>query len=100
MFAIAAAPIVHADPFSGEKLEMLCTERAGADACALYILGFFQGIMAQQTLGNPICLPKGVNGLQAKLVIEKYLREHPENLHDDAWMAASVALAAAFPCRK
>jgi len=48
------------------------------------------------------CWPRpneGVSHQQARLIIEKYLREHPEKLHKEAGFIAVEALVAAFLCK-
>jgi hypothetical protein len=48
-----------------------------------------------------VCLPDGLTGTgQLTLVILKYLREHPERLHEQAGTLTQDAIAAAFPCKK
>jgi hypothetical protein len=48
-----------------------------------------------------LCPPKeGIAVDQARLVIDKYFREHPEKLHEEAGFLAAEAFMAAFPCRK
>jgi Rap1a immunity proteins len=46
------------------------------------------------------CPPPGVlEGAQARLVIEKYMRDHPERLHESARDVIWTAMETAFPCR-
>lgn len=45
-----------------------------------------------------ICMPRGRTDGQLALIVVKYLKEHPEDLHrDGGWMVLS-ALMKAFPC--
>lgn len=45
------------------------------------------------------CLPSGVTTNQATMVIVKYLKEHPENLHNSASTLILLALQKNFPCK-
>jgi hypothetical protein len=42
----------------------------------------------------------GLSVDQGRLIIEKYLKEHPESLHEEAGLVAGPALLDAFPCKK
>src|SRR6516225_8862937 len=44
------------------------------------------------------CLPANLTGEQARLSIEKYMRDHPEKLNLHAVTIAGLALTLAFPC--
>jgi len=45
------------------------------------------------------CLPSGVTTNQAIMVIVKYLKEHPEKLHNSASTLILLALQKNFPCK-
>lgn len=45
------------------------------------------------------CVPKGAMLMQLVRVVEKYLREHPEQLHIHQAALVTKALQVAFPCR-
>lgn len=70
--------------------------------CDVYFTGFWEGYIAgggltQNTWG--ICSPPETSAHQVRLITEKYMRDHPEQLH---FMAAALiihALAAVFPCK-
>ena len=104
--AIIALSMIHTavaadDEFTGNDLQILCAQEGGNPlACNAYIRGFADGATAQHAPGYQICFPKSATGLQARAVVEKYMLDHPENLHHQAGMIGSAALAAAFPCRK
>jgi Rap1a immunity proteins len=69
--------------------------------CNLHIAGFGLGAyQALQTLGTSYCPPDNLSVPQARLVIEKYFRDHPERLNLPAIAVAANALTQAFPCRK
>jgi hypothetical protein len=46
------------------------------------------------------CTPEsGITNDQAARVVVKYLREHPERLHEKESLLAMAAFAEAFPCK-
>lgn len=73
-------------------------------------MGFCLGLMQGITNSNMIyqvrapgkellCLPKnGIENGQAARVVVKYLRDHPEQLHENDFVLAMRALRDAFPC--
>jgi Rap1a immunity proteins len=68
-----------------------------------YIRGLLDGLQAGGILAKnepPIfCPPKGgIPADQGQLIIEKYLREHPEELQDGAGPVAMEAIVLAFKC--
>jgi hypothetical protein len=46
-----------------------------------------------------LCIPHEVTVAQIQLVVVKYMREHPEKLHQDAGVIAGDALISAFGCK-
>jgi hypothetical protein len=47
------------------------------------------------------CPPNGgVSVDQGRLIIEKYMRNNPETLHEQAGVVAGLALVQAFPCKE
>jgi hypothetical protein len=47
------------------------------------------------------CLPaEGIQTEQAELVVAKYLRDNPSQLHESARVSIFVALATVFPCQQ
>lgn len=70
-------------------------------ACLAYIHGLIDGMQFGRFFAKEYCPPKaGLSVDQAQLVITKYLRGHPEHLHEDAGTLAGPALLDAFPCKK
>ena len=45
-----------------------------------------------------VCLPEGLSSGQLLLVIVKFLRDHPERLHEARGFLALEAAKASFPC--
>jgi hypothetical protein len=79
-------------------------------SCLAFLKGFVSGIHIIQLAytapvqGAPItpfsivCLPKeGVSPEQARRIVVKYLRDHPEELHVHEEIAVLVAFMTAFP---
>ena len=71
-----------------------------------FCLGFVQGMsqMNDFYVSNTqkgrilFCTPDGVTSGQAARLVVKYLRDHPELLHEDEFVLAVWALNVAFPC--
>jgi hypothetical protein len=71
--------------------------------CAAYLSGFVDavGLTPPVILGQrAVCLPAdGVSGGQLARIVTKWLREHPEHLHESGRAETLLALAWAFPCQ-
>jgi hypothetical protein len=72
----------------------------------MFCLGMMQGITSMNTfyeveLGKKalFCTPKAITNGQAARIVVKYLREHPEKLHEHDSLLAIEALMKAFPCK-
>ena len=65
--------------------------------CTFYIKGFVDGVMVGSV---PFCPPNNgiIDEMQARLIIDKYLQDHPEKLDKDAGLLAERAMMGAFPC--
>ena len=71
-----------------------------------YCFGMMQGLrnlnQEYETLleGKALfCLPRGINNGQAARVVVKYLKDHPEELHQPAVVLAITAFKDAYPCQ-
>jgi hypothetical protein len=102
LLAIWAAP---AASFTGVELSDLCF-RKGADgqiACTSYVRGFadglvFDGLMAS---GNPkFCPPQTLSAKDIRLIVENYLKGHPDQLKKEAGALAGLSLYQEFPCHR
>jgi hypothetical protein len=97
-----------ATALTGSQLNENCQSKnktAFEVACVAYILGLTEGLFLGQTLTangrEAYCPPTGgLESRQARLIIEKFLRDHPERLHEHASFLAAESLLAAFPCKK
>jgi hypothetical protein len=94
--------------FTGNALYNVCTdgEPKHQIMCESWISGFAAGMADAQeeaklrNVTPTSCLPDSATGNQAMLVVEKYMREHPEWLHVGAGALSGAALRLAFPCSK
>jgi hypothetical protein len=106
--AIVLMSIQSAGALTGADLWNQCQTRDEGSslnlACTAYIRGFVDGFVSANTLANikiRTCIPRaGVSVTQARLIIEKYLRENPQHLHQQAGLLAMSAITGAFPCGK
>jgi hypothetical protein len=94
-----------AKAFTGADLYRICAGKgrgANETSCKAYTRGFVDGMTMGAATGKTaakFCPPKGgISDEQSRLVIERYLKDHPEDLRDDAGLMAGVALLQAFPC--
>jgi hypothetical protein len=111
-----ACPAKAQAPFTGIMLHEACTaanagNEFGEHICLMWITGLVQGMYWSQELADfkklpsATCLPvsstgMGVTGEQARLIVEKYMRDHPERLNASARSVAGAALDQAFPCAR
>ena len=103
---LAASALTDARALSGTELYKACRQRdlsAGGISCIAYVRGFVDGMTLGYLTGkkSPLlyCPPRdGIAADQARLLVQKYLRDHPESLHLEAGNLAANALTEAFPC--
>ena len=73
------------------------------DIAMTYIYGSidtFSLMESANSIPPKYCLPNNLNdGNQMVMVVEKYLRQNPEELHHAANILVSLAFREAFPCR-
>jgi hypothetical protein len=79
------------------------TTTAAALSCLVYLRGFVDGIqvgdLAVAEGGARFCPPAGgLSNTQARLVVQKYMREHPELLGKEAAFSITGALYETFTC--
>jgi Rap1a immunity proteins len=92
------------EKIKGTDLYTACTGTPHDQAeCRMWIIGFFNGfglaqIAARQKRLPLACYPDDLTNGQASLIVEKFMRDHPEALHLSAITIAATALALAFPC--
>jgi Rap1a immunity proteins len=115
---VAAAPFTHAieapdDGDSGNALLALCDDpnRAWRSLeCMSYVQGFLAGFNVGATVGERVakdevapgsvllCIPDNVTGRQAKDIVVKYLKSHPESRHEKTGVLIHRAYAELFAC--
>jgi len=90
---------------TGIELNEYCSDHSASAksvACSMYIRGFGAGIEAgdgsKEKDKRIWCFPHNLTVAQARLVIEKYMRDNPGLLNLSAGMIVSIALNSAFPC--
>jgi hypothetical protein len=108
VLAVFASP--HAAAFTGTDLYQQCQDKKRGIRdllCIAYVRGFIDGITAGTAIprsrhASEFCLPEkvAISAEQARLIIEKYLRDHPEQLHEEAELLAATAIMLAFPCKR
>lgn len=90
--------------FTGADLQSACTDNQ--DICDFWItsllLGMFDSpaVTQQGNLAPVGCLPAGITRTRARLIVEKYMQDHPENLHLPGQDIVFAASELAFPCTK
>lgn len=98
IFLTFLAPLSAAIAYDGNELLRDCNNYAvskgdfGQGWCA----GFINGLFLDSSLR--FCPPQGAKNKQKVLVVEKYLRDHPELLHRRADSLIKEAFARAWPC--
>ncbi|MNO49574.1 hypothetical protein D3C76_399290 [compost metagenome] len=83
------------------------TKKVDEEVSIGYCLGLMQGVrslIVYTNTGIPIekqtCLPlSGISNGQTARVVVKYLKENPEQLHQDEGILTLLALRHAFPCK-
>jgi len=99
--------IMPANAITGLEMNKFCNEprnTPGEVSCITYMSGLLDGMYLADKMsahGNHYCLPgdENIDAEQGVLIVKKYLREHPEQLHQQAGALAALAIYLAFPCR-
>jgi hypothetical protein len=102
--ALGGTQAANAQSATGMELHKWCSNPKASDLeelyCAVYLRGFLDGFL-EDTAQNALCLPMGVVTLrQFKLIINKFMREHPEELHESAPTIIARALNIAYACKR
>lgn len=86
------------EPGTGLWLLEACRGDNG-DAGKAFCLGYAMGL-ADLMLGQQrICMPTDLSSQQVRLVVEGYLKDHPEKLHQHPALLVIEALDSNFPCK-
>lgn len=74
---------------------------------ATFLAGVCAGIIEGLRFGGPtldkglaFCVPNNIARGQAIRVVLKFMNEHPQDLHEDFIVLASVSLLNIWPCKK
>ena len=82
------------------KLENAMPNLPSADAArAGRCLGEVNGVCNTMFHYQMICPPARMSAGQAVLIVVRYLRAHPEDLHMNSSLLIMMALSEAFPCK-
>jgi hypothetical protein len=90
--------------FDGNKLLEACraaetpTGSFMGGVCGGYVSALVD-VMSGPPVALRVCLPDGVTRGQAREIVMKALRDHPEQLHHSASDLVMGALSKAFPCK-
>jgi hypothetical protein len=105
--ALGGTQAANADGTSGMELQRWCSAKAGSSdslICSAYMLGFIHGLFQTDGLldrtQKVFCLPRGLTAGQARLITEKFMSEHPEELHKDASVITARALYIVYACKR
>lgn len=90
------ATSAEADYFDGNSLNQLFKSEQGVDQAMAR--GYVAGVQDTHN-GRLFCVNPNVKLNQSAAVVEKYLRDHPEDWHWAAHSLVSRAIAQAFPCK-
>jgi hypothetical protein len=105
---MVATPAYSGDEFNGSKLYRLCTSSPASieyTFCSGYAFGFLYGYISAEINASPnntsLCkFRSGIDVTQAHLIVEKYMREHPEQLNKPADFVAELAFREVYGCKK
>jgi Rap1a immunity proteins len=88
---------------NGMKLQQWCFGKENSlekTACTVFRLGFISGVDWADIHGAKVwCLPDDLATGQTELIVKKFIREHPEDLHEPATVIVGRALYLAYACR-
>ena len=95
----------HAQGYTGMDLIKECSslEKNRDMFCLGYLRGFTNGVIVGQQfaqLGHLLCLPSGVTPEQLRLIVQKFARDNPVLLNQDALVVTGRAVLDAFRCQQ
>ena len=65
-----------------------------------FYMGYVEGVEMSLDATNKICAPANVTQKEKALVVDKYLFDHPEKLHEPSFVNVLDALLKAYPCKR
>jgi hypothetical protein len=98
---VVAATTMAAHAQTGMDLHRQCGNGLTAgflnrDYCHSYITGIVNGAVTSGS--HTICLSQGVTDTQSVMIVQNYMRAHPEQLNQPAPIIIQQAMSEAFPC--
>jgi hypothetical protein len=96
--------LTHCSVIDKSSADLNAEQEMAGISCVSYLDGISEGFLIGATMGNTpksllICAPDGVTSQQTGRVVLRYLKSHPERLHEPAATLAYEALNKAFPCK-
>ena len=90
---------------SGMELQRWCFAKENSldsFSCTMFLLGFINGLDTADGANDARvwCLPKDITAGQTELIVKKFMREHPEDLHMPAAAIVGRALYLPYACKK
>ena len=99
--AFGGTHAANAEAPTGMELQQWCSNPKGSTEsfeCAVYMRGFLDGYGS--TAQKAFCFPRDFTVGQARLITNKFMSEHPEELHKCAPAIIVRALHIAFACKR
>ena len=102
---------ISAQAFSGNNLAKYCKSggkenplNSHSSLCFGLLHGFINGLeygflLHENKITKLFCKPKNITSQQIMKIMNKYLDEHPEDLHYEFGQILIEALVKAFPCK-
>jgi hypothetical protein len=102
--ALGGIHAANAEPATGMEFQQWCSNPKGSTEsfqCAVYMRAFLDGyVFLLDTAQKAFCLPRDVTVGQARLITNKFMSEHPEELHKSAPAIIVQALTIAYACKR
>ena len=100
----AVSPLAISNYMDGNSLKRICTSDVSRETiqCYGYVAGAIDQLNLMVDVGDGVpfhCPPEQMALGQAKSVVEKYLKDHPEELHKPASSIVIFAMSKSFPCQ-
>jgi hypothetical protein len=93
---LSAALVSPAHAVTGNELKEAC-DHPTSTYCGAYVSGSVDALAFGDEVRQGVCIPP-IPYSQVMAVVEKYLHDHPEELHRAASLLIYKALKGAFPC--
>lgn len=98
---LATTPLQASAKTGLEILEAIEKSKDMRNMMHLYLMGVTDGLHRATIAFNEdaiLCIPGDATNKQMALIVEKYLKENPEELHEDIVTLAYYAMIDAYPC--